>query len=81
METKLTLKLDKNTIDQAKLYAKDNNLSLSKMVEKYFKSLTENKEPKNQITKLVKELSGIIKLDEFKNYKDEQINHLMEKYK
>jgi hypothetical protein len=32
METKLTLKLDKNTIDQAKLYAKDNNLSLSKMV-------------------------------------------------
>jgi len=80
METKLTLKLDKNTIDQAKIYAKRNNLSLSKMVEKYFKSLTEEKTSKKN-SKLVDELSGIISLNKEIDNKDEKLSYLLEKYK
>jgi hypothetical protein len=40
MNTKLTLSLDKDIIEQAKIYAKNNNRSLSDMVENYFKTLT-----------------------------------------
>jgi len=80
METKLTLKLDKNTIDQAKIYAKRNNISLSKMVEKYFKSLTEEKTSKKN-SKLVDELSRIISLNKEIDNKDEKLSYLLEKYK
>jgi len=80
METKLTLKLDKETIEQAKKYARQNDLSLSKMVEKYFESLNNNLD-KNKNTKLVNELSGIIKINEKIDYKDERMNRLVEKYK
>ena len=40
MNTKLTLNLDKGVIDQAKNYAKDNSVSLSKLIENYLDSLT-----------------------------------------
>lgn len=81
MEKKLTLKLDKKTIDQAKIYARRNNLSLSKMVEKYFKSLSEENTPKQKNTKLVNELSGIISLNKEIDHKDEKLSYLLEKYK
>ena len=80
METKLTLKLNRETIEQAKKYARQNDLSLSKMVEKYFESLNNNLD-KNNNTKLVHELSGIIKINEKIDYKDERMNRLVEKYK
>jgi uncharacterized protein DUF6364 len=81
METKLTLKLDKDIINQAKIYAKTNNLSLSKMVEKYFKSISDEYKSNNKNTKLVKELSGIIKLNDNENHKEKYIDHLIKKYK
>ncbi len=40
METKLTLSLDKEIIEQAKKYAKQQKTSLSNMVENYFYYLT-----------------------------------------
>lgn len=36
MDTKLTLKLDKEAIEQAKRYAERRGLSLSRVVESYF---------------------------------------------
>jgi hypothetical protein len=39
METKLTLKLDQKVIYSAKKYAENNNRSLSRLVEDYFKNL------------------------------------------
>ena len=39
MNTKLTLSLEKDIIDQAKIYAKGTGRSLSEMVENYFKNL------------------------------------------
>ncbi len=79
METKLTLKLDKDVIEQAKIYSQKKNISLSRMVEKYFKSLFYEK-TKDNFTPLVKELTGIINLNEKSNYKDDYADYLTEKY-
>ena len=40
MNTKLTLNLDKGIIDEAKSYAKNHQVSLSKLIENYLNSLT-----------------------------------------
>ena len=81
MDAKLTLKLDKDIIHRAKLYAREKNSSLSSLVENYFIFLTDRNEVKvTEITPLVKELSGIIKVDENFNLKEEYGKHLMEKY-
>lgn len=81
METKLTLKLDLDIINKAKLYAKKHRKSLSKIIENYLHFLLEEKQVENKkITPLVKELSGIISLPEEFNYKDNYINYLTKKY-
>ena len=79
MNTKLTLNLDKGVIDQAKSYAKDNGVSLSKLIESYLDSLTTRSEKKSKISQLVKSLTGVIpsgKYEDKKDYKD----YLSEKY-
>jgi hypothetical protein len=79
MNTKLTLNLDKGVIDQAKSYAKDNNVSLSKLIERYLYSLSTRSEKKSKISPLVKSLTGVIpsgNYDDKKDYKD----YLSEKY-
>jgi hypothetical protein len=60
METKLTLKLDQEIINSAKKYAENNNRSLSKLVEDYFKNLLSEKTQKEEYPPLVRKLSGII---------------------
>lgn len=81
MNTKLTLSINHLTIEKAKNYAKDNNISLSKMIESYLESLTNQKSEKQTITPLVESLSGIIDLPEDYDYKKEYGNYLTEKYK
>jgi len=81
MEAKLTLKLDKGVIEKAKEYAKNKNISLSRMVERYFKALVERKQDKEKkYSPLVEELSGIIHLDEDFNFREDYTNYLIEKY-
>lgn len=83
MEAKLTLKLDRNVIEEARKYAKNSNISLSRLVERYFRILTANKQ-ENKIEKkyspLVEELSGIIKIDNDFDFKKEYTDYLIEKY-
>lgn len=71
MTTKLTLTLDNKIIESAKKYAKKNNISLSKLVEFYFKSLS-NESEKNidNIPPITKELSGIAKFKSNKSDKE-----------
>ena len=79
MNTKLTLNLDKDVIEQAKSYAKINSVSLSKLIENYLKSLTKRSEKKSKISPLVESLTGVIpsvNYDDKKDYKD----YLSEKY-
>jgi len=81
MDTKLTLKLDKKIIEKAKIFARQNNISLSALVEKYFEVLTEKdheKEP--DLSPTVKALSGIIKIEHDAEPKDIRDRYLLEKY-
>ena len=81
MNTKLTLKLNKKTIESAKRFARKNNQSLSSLVEHYFNLISEQeKSPEIEISPNVKELSGIIKLDKDFDLRNEYGKHLMEKY-
>lgn len=64
MITKLTLKLDKDILAKAKVYAKIKGISLNKLVEGYFKSLIKQAKTKDpDSTPLVNELSGVLRLD------------------
>jgi hypothetical protein len=81
METKLTLRLKKRTIEKAKDYAHLHNISLSKMVETYFDGISQIKTKETEITPLVESLSGVIQLDKNRDYKNDYANYLIEKYK
>ena len=86
MKTKLTLSLEKEVIEQAKIYAKGTGRSLSEMVENYFKSLVEksnkknNKEEYNDIHPSIKKLIGRITLPEDFDIKKAREEHYKEKY-
>lgn len=79
MNTKLTLNLDKGVIEQAKSYAKNNRVSLSKLIENYLDSITKRADQKSNISPLVESLTGVIpseNYDDKKDYKD----YLFKKY-
>jgi hypothetical protein len=83
MDKKLTLSLDQSVIAKAKRYAKQNKTSLSKMIEAYFDSLTnnENQDGEIPISPLVESLCGVIKLPDGFDYKESRAKYLLEKYK
>lgn len=79
MQTKLTLRLEKNLVDIAKNYAADHGKSVSKMISDYFKLLKESQEKQSEeITPVVKSLKGYLgkaKIDE-----TDYLKHLEKKY-
>jgi hypothetical protein len=81
MDTKLTLKLENTIIENAKVFAKSRNTSLSKMIENYLQKITEEAKQDENITPLVKSLSGIIDLPKELDHKKEYSDHLLKKYK
>lgn len=81
METKLTLRLDKNVIARAKLYARNHKISLSRLVESYLDSVTKTQSDVIEITPLVESLSGVVKLPKDFDYKKGYADYLAEKYK
>ncbi len=82
MNTKLTLTIEKEVIEIAKEYAKEKGLSLSEMVENYFKFVTvkRNKIKEKQLSTKVRKLRGIIKTDENVDYKKILTEELSKKY-
>ena len=83
MEAKLTLRLNDNVIERAKIYARSHNISLSKMIESYLDSVTKQKgeEKKISITPLVESLSGVISLPADFDYKKEYRDYIEKKYR
>jgi hypothetical protein len=83
METKLTLRMDEDVIERAKIYARNHKISLSKMIESYFNSLTETNDNSNEIkiSELVESISGVIQVPNDFDDKNEYRNYLDEKYK
>ncbi|MCM8813094.1 MAG: DUF6364 family protein [Candidatus Omnitrophica bacterium] len=61
MTGKLTLSLDKSVVEKAKKYATQRNVSLSKLVEFFFSSLTTDAKGKNvAISPITAALSGMV---------------------
>ena len=82
MDTKLTLSIDKQIIEVAKKYARNTNTSLSNLIENYLVSITAKKSSvEEEISPLVKSLSGVIKLDKKLNTKKQYADYLAGKYK
>ena len=82
MDTKLTLKLNQEVIEKAKLYATEKKLSLSRLIENYLSSLTSD-EPTDdlQISPFVRSLSSGIKITEDYDYKKDRADYLEHKYR
>ena len=80
MDAKLTLKLDSSVIQRAKQYAKERNISLSKLIENYLSALLGTQVKKVEISPLVESLTGVIDLNEVSEQK-EYGDYLSEKYK
>lgn len=72
MNTKLTLNLNKEVIEDAKNYAKSQRVSLSKLIENYLNSVTQKTRKQASVSPLVESLTGIIPstIDERKDYRD-----------
>ena len=83
MDSKLTLKLDKTVIEQAKEYAKEQQTSLSRLIENYLSVLTakEKKGDEFEISPFVKSIATGKSLPSDFDYKKEIGNILSEKYK
>ena len=85
MDTKLTLKLDKFVIEQAKIYASSHNRSLSRIIESYLRTLINrdknDDESDFEISPFVKSMSTGVKIPEDLDYKSEILNHLIDKHK
>lgn len=83
MDTKLTLRLNEDVIERAKMYARNHKTSLSKMIESYLDSITKQNDEgkKSSITPFVESLSGVIDLPADFDYKKDYHDFLSEKYK
>ena len=80
MNTKLTLNLNRTVIKQAKDYAKNNSMSLSKLIENYLSSLVKSeKKTKPKVSSLVESLTGVVPADK-NDYKAGYRDYLSEKY-
>lgn len=82
MNTKLTLSLEKEVIEQAKIYAKGTGRSLSEMVENYFRSLVAKKETDEyaDIDPKIRKLIGRITLPDDFDIKKAKEEYHKEKY-
>lgn len=83
MNTKLTLTIEQEIINKAKKFAKENNRSLSDIIENYLKVITAEKKIKNtrNDNPIVKSLRGSFKLPkEDIDYKKELKENLAKKH-
>lgn len=78
MNIKLTLNVDQSVVEDAKVYASNNKVSLSKLVENYLQSLSKKKTKKKRISPLVESLTGVI--PDQGDYKKGYADYLAKKY-
>lgn len=79
----MTLALDQDIIDRAKQYASRRNTSISKLVENFLAMITAlnpQDEPAEDISPLVKRLSGVLALPADLDPKQAYGDHLSDKY-
>jgi len=83
MDTKLTLKLNQEVIEKAKMYASQKKVSLSRIIENYLHSLTTDSHDDSavEISPFVKSMRSGKKIPTDLDYKKEYSDHLLNKYK
>ncbi|PIE88911.1 MAG: hypothetical protein CR997_13695 [Acidobacteria bacterium] len=83
MNTKLTLRLDKQVIEEAKAYAQQKQKSLSALVEQYFLFLTKSQKENSELSEIsstIQQMSGILDLRNTDESKESYADFLTEKY-
>jgi uncharacterized protein DUF6364 len=80
MNTKLTLKLDEEVVERAKVYAERRGTSLSRMVEGYFAGLTHEKQGAKRPAGIVGELAGLLAGVQIDDEKEGYTEYLTKKY-
>lgn len=73
------MNIDQSIIEDAKLYAKNHNISLSSLIENYLQSLTQKRTKETKISPLVESLTGVISL-ESDDFKREYADYLSNQY-
>jgi len=81
MDKKLTLSLNSQVIENAKKYARDRNISLSRMIENYLSALVKPEESEEEYSPTVTRLIGVIDLPEDYQLESDYADYLTEKYK
>ncbi len=85
MDTKLTLKLDKEVIERAKEYASSQKRSLSGMIESYLQTLISKDDTKPnsdiEISPFIKSIRTGVKVPNDLEYKKIYGEYLSDKYK
>lgn len=80
MTTKLTLTVEKEVIESAKVFARNKGRSLSDLIENYLKALVQKENKEEDFSPKVKELLGSVKLPEDYDYKRDLQDQLHQKY-
>ena len=83
MDSKLTLKLNERVIERAKKYASNKKVSLSRLIENYLNSITQEQNDDFEISPFVKSISSgksIPADSEWKKLREEYTDHLDKKY-
>lgn len=82
MDTKLTLNINKKTVEKAKKYANLNNRSLSDIVENYLNSIVEENTNKKdiKISPFIKSLTSGKLVNHNIDYKKEYVDYISKKY-
>jgi hypothetical protein len=82
MDTKLTLWMDRNTIQRMKELSRRKGFGLSDIVEKFFRLLLESESGEGEpYTPLVRELSGVVRLEKAPDRKNRHANSRVGKRK
>jgi len=82
MSTKLTLRLESGVINKAKKKARNKGVSLSRMVEDYFKSVAEMEQHEIRESPVLYEIAGVLTgKTKAEKSKSEYRKHLSEKYR
>jgi hypothetical protein len=82
MEAKLTLKMDEEVVEQAKVFAREKGTSLSRLVESYLRQLTSKvKDDQSELSPLVKSMTVKFDLPADFDAREDYRDFLNEKYK
>jgi hypothetical protein len=81
MDVKLTLKLDESIILAAKRYAKSRNTSVSALVEHYLQSITSKSQKSEDISPIVKSISGVVSESKIDEVAEDYAKYLTNKYR